>query len=95
METEWDKSKETINIKKHGLSFEVAKEIFDDPFHVSILDERFSYFEERWITLGQTLSGKVIVVGHLYGFRENGEEVIRIVSARKATRKEQVQYERL
>ena len=45
------KQKEAKNVKKHKLSFEESKEIFDDPFHISIIDERFSNFEERWVTL--------------------------------------------
>ena len=49
---DWDSNKNSENIEKHGMSFEHAQEIFLDPLHLSVLDERFSYFEERWITMG-------------------------------------------
>lgn len=92
MRFEWDDSKNTINIKKHNVSFDEAKEIFEDPLHLSVIDKRFNYFEERWITLGQTYNRKLVVVANLY-FDELGVEVIRIISAREATFHEQKQYE--
>ncbi|WP_319559743.1 BrnT family toxin [Marispirochaeta sp.] len=92
MRFEWDNKKNQENIKKHDVSFDKAKEVFDDPLHIAILDERFSYFEERWITLGKTIKHKLLVVANLY-FDDNGEEVIRIISAREATKYEQRQYE--
>ena len=91
---DWDSNKNSENTEKHGISFEQAKEIFFDPLHLSILDERFSYFEERWITMGATENGKVIVVDHPY-FVEEPEERIRIISARRATSKERRQYEKI
>ena len=91
---DWDSNKNSENIKKHGISFEQAQEIFLDPLHLSILDERFSYFEERWITMGKTARGEVIVVVHQY-FVEEPEERIRIISARSATPKERRQYEKI
>jgi len=51
---EWDANKNTLNQNQHGVSFEEAKEVFDDAWHVARLDHRFSYFEERWITIGST-----------------------------------------
>ena len=92
MRFEWDEYKNQSNIRKHNVSFEEAREVFDDPLHLAILDKRFSYFEERWITLGQTAKQKLLVVANLY-FDENGEEIIRIISAREATIHEQRQYE--
>ena len=91
---DWDSNKNSENIKKHGISFEQAQEIFLDPLHLSILDERFSYFEERWITMGSTQKGDVIVLAHLY-FVEEPEERIRIISARRATPQERRQYEKI
>jgi len=88
----WDPSKALSNIDKHGVSFDEAKDVFDDPLHLSILDQRFSYFEERWITIGQIKKHKILVVANLF-FTEDGEEVVRIISAREATRNEQQQYE--
>jgi uncharacterized DUF497 family protein len=89
---EWDSEKSKSNVDKHGISFEKAQEIFEDPLHLSILDERFSYFEERWITMGQALDGDILVVAHLY-FVEQEDEKIRIISPRKATGTERKQYE--
>lgn len=92
MKFEWDEDKNSSNIQKHQVSFEEAKTVFDDPLHISKLDHRFSYFEERWITIGATENGKVLVVANLF-FDESGEEIIRIISARKASTKERDFYE--
>ncbi|MBI4822878.1 MAG: BrnT family toxin [Nitrospirae bacterium] len=92
---EWGEGKNKINIKKHRVSFEWAKEIFDDPLHISVLDKRFDYFEERWVTLGSTKSGIILVVGHMYYLTEEAEEVIKVITARKATKKEREQYEKI
>ncbi len=93
MRFEWDEKKSKVNVEKHGVSFEEAKDVFSDPLHISILDERFNYFEERWITLGNTKNSKLLVVVNLY-FDEFGEEVIRIISAREATKNERKSYEK-
>ena len=88
---EWDHKKNISNIKKHHISFELAASIFDDPLHLSVPDEK-GHTEERWITLGQSVTGELLVVIHTY--KETLEhEVIRIISARKATKKEKKQYE--
>ena len=94
MTFEWDLLKNAANFTKHGVSFEEATEIFDDPLHVSLLDHRFSYFEERWITIGQTKSRRLLIAANLF-FDSKGEEVIRIISAREATQNERKQYERI
>lgn len=88
----WDEAKNKRNIKDHDISFETAREVFSDLLHLSILDERFDYFEERWITVGITQNRAVVVVAHLY-FTDEAEEIIRIISAREATSKERRQYE--
>ncbi|MBI5638981.1 MAG: BrnT family toxin [Nitrospirae bacterium] len=93
MQFEWDEAKNRENVKRHGISFEDAKDVFDDPFHISVLDKRFDYFDERWITIGSTRDKHVIVIGHLYYLKENGDEVIRIITARAAIKKERAQYE--
>ncbi len=95
MHVEWDENKNKENIKKHGISFKEAEDVFNDPFHISIMDKRFDYFEERWITIGSTKNRKVIVIGHLYYLKENGDEVIRIITARRAAKKEREQYENI
>lgn len=93
MQFEWDETKNELNQRKHGISFEEAKTVFDDPFQISKLDHRFSYFEERWITLGATQHGHILVVANLF-FTDNGEEIIRIISARQADSKEVENYEK-
>ena len=92
MRFEWDQAKSESNRRKHGVSFNEAREVFDDPLHLSIRDERFSYFEERWIIVGQTNDRHTLVVVNLF-FDDDGEEVIRIISARDATKNERRQYE--
>ncbi len=92
MRFEWDPKKNAANLRKHGVSFEEAREVFDDPLHIAMLDERFSYFEERWITIGRTKTRRLVVAAHLY-FDSEAEEVIRIISAREATLNERKQYE--
>jgi len=89
---EWSDEKSDFNIEKDQISFDEAKEVFLDPMHISKLDHRFDYFEERWITLGTTTKDKILVVANMF-FDENGEEIIRIISARKANIKERIFYE--
>ncbi len=88
----WDENINISNKEKHGVSFEQARDVFSDPFQLSILDERFSYFEERWITVANTNDNHILVVAHLY-FDDDGEEIIRVISARNATTHERRQYE--
>lgn len=92
MQFEWDVEKNRQNQQKHGVDFEQAKEVFEDPLHLSILDKRFSYFEERWVTIGAIHGSKILVVANLF-FSDTGEEIIRIISARNATSRERQQYE--
>lgn len=87
----WNASKAVLNALKHQVTFEEAAQVFYDPLHLSILDYRFSYFEERWITIGQTKMQRLVVVAHLL-FDSDGEEVIRIISAREATKNEREHY---
>ncbi len=88
----WDPQKDKINVAKHGISFTEAQEIFDDPLHLSYMDYRYSYFEERWISIGQTKKLNLVVVANLF-FTADGEEIVRIISAREATQNERRQYE--
>ena len=93
MNFEWDETKNRINQEKHGVSFEEAKEVFDDALQISKLDHRFNYFEERWITIGATKKEKLLVVANLF-FTDEGEEIIRIISARRANNNERRAYEK-
>ena len=88
----WDEDKNRANRKKHGLSFETAELVFDDPLAASRLDP--SPFEERWHTIG-AIGSVVVIVIHtsLETDPETGEEAGRIISARKATSHERQAYE--
>lgn len=88
----WDPEKDAINRSKHGVSFKTAALVFDDPFHLSVID-RVVEGEERWRTMGQIGGLVILVVAHTYK-EQDGEETIRIISARKATRSERRYYER-
>lgn len=89
---EWDLVKAKSNTKKHGVSFEEASEVFLDPLQLSLLDEHSSQ-EERWITLGRTKSKKLRLVVHTFFKYHQEHVIIRIISARPATKHEQNQYE--
>ncbi|OGQ18052.1 MAG: hypothetical protein A3B70_05600 [Deltaproteobacteria bacterium RIFCSPHIGHO2_02_FULL_40_11] len=89
---EWDHQKNSLNCKKHRISFELAASIFDDPLHLSVPDEK-RHAEERWITLGRSATGELLLVV-IHTYKETLEhEIIRIISARKATKKEKKHYE--
>jgi len=92
MRFEWDAKRNEANIRSHGVSFEEAREVFDDPLQIALLDERFDYFQERWITIGATRRRRIVVAANLY-FDDEDEEIVRIISAREATTKERRQYE--
>jgi uncharacterized protein len=88
----WDEAKNRTNQKKHGISFKQAAQVFQDPFHVLIQD-RFESGEERWQTFGVVDGVLLLMVAHTIDDGNEFEEVIRIISARKATKPERRQYE--
>ncbi|MBE8907787.1 BrnT family toxin [Enterobacter asburiae] len=90
-EFEWDTNKAMSNLIKHGIRFEEAVLVFDDPYHLSLQD-RHENGEFRWQTIGLVHGLIVVMVAHTVRF-ESGDEVIRIISARKADRKERSRYE--
>ena len=91
MQFEWDIAKAILNKKKHGISFQEACYVFTDSYALTIFDLAHSLNEERWITIGTVPESKVLVVVHTY--REiNYNKTMRIISARKATKKENDQY---
>lgn len=87
----WDDTKATVNFEKHGVAFEEARSVFHDEHARLIADPDHSDEEERFIILGISQKPRLLVVCHCY--REN-DAVIRIFSARKATRKEAAIYRR-
>ncbi len=89
---EWDPTKSKSNFRKHKISFERASEIFLDPFMLSIFDESHSANEDRWITLGKDRNNVSIVVVHTFREVDSDNSTIRIISARRATKQEDKQY---
>ena len=89
---EWDEAKNRRNRVKHRISFETAQSVFDDPNLLSQFD-RIVDGEERWHSLGMIDDVLVVLVAHAYREREGGE-VVRIISAPKATRSERNWYEK-
>ena len=85
----WDSAKAASNAKKHGISFEEAKTVFDDDNARLIADPDHSDGEERFVLLGMSYTLKVLTVVHCY---MDEEGTIRIISARKSTKNEEKQY---
>ncbi len=83
----WDENKNEINIRKHGLSFANAHEMFT-AFLLAEIDDRMEYSEDRWIGIGMIRRRVTVVV-----YTESDEEMIRIISLRKAHRHERIRYE--
>ena len=88
MEIEWDPNKADSNLEKHGVPFDEAATAFGDPLSLTIADPDHSDGEERFVLLGQSFAGRLVVVIHAYR-----DERIRIISARIATRNERRSYE--
>jgi len=88
-----DANKANSNLRKHGVSFESASTVFNDPLMLSIPDTEHSETEERWLTMGFSQDHKILVVIHTYQEIADNTVSIRIISARSATKQEQRQYE--
>ncbi|MBI4967328.1 MAG: BrnT family toxin [Rhodospirillales bacterium] len=88
----WDPKKDRINRQKHGIGFETALGVFSDPFALSALD-RIEDGEERWQTIGLIEGVAVVLVAHVFRDDGEGDETVRIISARRATRRERRRYE--
>lgn len=88
MEFEWDSEKERINSTKHGVNFTEAVTVFGDPLELTITDPDHSEAEFRFISIGMSSAGRLLVVG----YTERGERA-RIITARLASAREHKQYE--
>ncbi|MBQ9031519.1 MAG: BrnT family toxin [Parasporobacterium sp.] len=88
---DWDENKNKINLEKHGITFEEASTVFFDDRAILFDDPEHSIDEDRFLLLGMSETAKVCIVCHCY--RES-DTVIRIISARQATRKEEQKYVR-
>jgi len=89
LQFEWDERKSRINVEKHGVSFEEAMTVFTDERALFMADPSHSSTEDRFLLLGMSAHLRTLVVCHCY---RNAREVIRIISARKASRSERQQY---
>lgn len=91
---EWDPVKAQINANKHGVTFEQATAVFNDPMALTVFDEdNSSDNEDRWVTLGQANGQHYLVVVHTYRDQNQDAVTIRLISARPATKYEIKQYE--
>jgi len=88
MQFRWDQKKASSNLAKHGISFEEAATVFGDPLSNSFPDPDHSIDEQRFIIIGASEQGRIIVVAHT----DDGE-FVRIISAREATSRERKSYE--
>jgi uncharacterized DUF497 family protein len=86
---DWNTSKAAANLKKHGVSFEEAQTVFYDEFAVQFYDEENSSNEERFLLLGMSSGARLLLVCHC---ERDGGGIIRIISARKATKHESSYY---
>ena len=88
MEFEWNLDKAVLNLSKHNISFQEATTVFDDSLSTTFPDPAHSIGENRYIIIGMSKLGQLLVVSHT-----DREDRIRIISARKATRQERIFYE--
>ena len=88
MQFEWSENKAASNLSKHGVSFEEAKTVFDDPLYVDFYDPDHSEDEERYLIVGESKRGRLLIVS----YTERGDS-IRLISARELTRTEREAYE--
>jgi uncharacterized protein len=88
MKFEWDEAKAVANLAKHGVSFDEAVTIFDDPLYVDFYDPRHSQEEHRYIIIGESRQGRVLIMSYT-----ERQEAIRPISARRLTRSERKDYE--
>lgn len=85
----WDEKKAKENLKKHNVPFDEARTVFSDPCAGMIFDPEHSQDEDRFVLLGLSSTLRILTVNHCY---RKDDQIIRIISARKATRNEQKQY---
>ncbi|QPC90363.1 BrnT family toxin [Mesorhizobium sp. INR15] len=91
MQFDWDPEKARRNLAKHGITFDLARKVFDDPLHL-IVPDRLEDGEQRWHAIGMVEAIVVLLVVHAYPDRDD-EDRVRIVGARKATSHERRRYE--
>ncbi|MBD2362032.1 BrnT family toxin [Anabaena minutissima FACHB-250] len=88
MQFEWNPEKAQLNLKKHGVSFNEASTVFNDPLSVTFPDPDHSYGEERYVIVGLSIANRILVVAHT-----DRSDSVRIITAREATRNERRFYQ--
>jgi uncharacterized protein len=88
MQFEWDSTKATANLSKHGVSFDEAKTVFDDLLYLDFYDPDHSVKEHRYIIIGQSKQGRLLMVSYT-----ERDDTIRIISSREVTPEERKEYE--
>lgn len=91
-EFDWDAVKASLNLHKHGVSFEEAMAVFHDPLNMTRFDHGHSESEERWVTLGLSAHGVLLLVVHTYSVIDTQHVGVRLISARRPTKREAQQY---
>lgn len=92
-EFEWDDAKANANVRKHGVDFDEAMGVFLDPLAMTRYDDEHSEDEERWVTLGRSPAGALLVVVNTFTATGPTSALVRLISAGPATRQERRQYE--
>lgn len=87
LQFEWDERKAARNMEKHQVTFDEARTVFDDLMFITFIDDEHSLDEERYMTIGLSNHGRVLIVAHT-----DREGQARIISARKATKREEQYY---
>jgi uncharacterized DUF497 family protein len=90
---EWNEIKAAANLRKHGVSFELASTVFNDPRLLTIVDLEHSEAEERWFSVGCASNGALLSIVYLWSESEPATTKIRLIMARQATRNEIRHYE--
>lgn len=90
---EWDPAKALANFDKHRVTFEQAATVFLDPLALTVYDQTHSEPEERWLTVGQSVDGQLLVIAHTFLTTSPATATVRLISARSATRAERRSYE--
>ena len=90
---EWDPRKAAANVEKHGVTFEDAITVFLDPAGLDGLDLAHSATEARYLRLGQAMDGRVLIVAYTLRRRNDDAEKVRLISERRASRRERAAYE--
>ncbi|MDP2827269.1 MAG: BrnT family toxin [Sulfuricellaceae bacterium] len=92
-EFEWDDAKAEINASKHGVDFMEAMTVFVDPLAMTRYDDEHSEDEDRWVSLGCSGKDRLLLIVHTFASTGSNTALVRLVSARQATRREREQYE--